>query len=148
VHHHDETSSEEEIVEMESHSQPLKPQKRGAELSMLHVLQDEIKQLQRNNEDKDRMIRELKYELDGRAKKAQLEEMLARQTNSISKSKKDLLSPKGMISRVYSPEVKAKSKGYLPAESDYALQIALLEKQIKEFQLKVMQLTSKLSEYE
>jgi hypothetical protein len=40
MHHHQETSSEEEIVEIDSHSRPLNPQNRGDTSSIILVMQD------------------------------------------------------------------------------------------------------------
>lgn len=48
---------------MESHSQPVKPQK-----SIIIMLQEEINQLKHNNLDKDKAIRDLRYELEARSK--------------------------------------------------------------------------------
>jgi hypothetical protein len=41
-----------------------------------------------------------------------------------------------------------KPKSRVQPEGDSALQIALLEKQVKELQLKMLQMTNKLAEYE
>jgi hypothetical protein len=63
----------------ESHSQPVKPQK-----SIIIMLQEEINQLKRNNLDKDKAIRDLRYELEARSK-IQIESMLAQKTASIKR---------------------------------------------------------------
>ena len=48
---------------IDSHNKPIK-----AQTSILLVLQEEIKQLKRSNLEKDKAIRDLKYEMEARSK--------------------------------------------------------------------------------
>jgi hypothetical protein len=66
-------------VGIDSHSQPIK-----AQTSILLVLQEEIKQLKRSNLEKDKAIRDLRYEMEARSKH-QIETMIAQKSGSIKR---------------------------------------------------------------
>jgi hypothetical protein len=66
-------------VGIDSHSQPIK-----AQASILLVLQEEIKQLKRSNLEKDKAIRDLRYEMEARSKH-QIETMIAQKSGSIKR---------------------------------------------------------------
>jgi hypothetical protein len=115
------------VLRLPSNNAPLKLPSRGDTSSIILMLQEEMRQLKLKNEEQQREIRELRYELEAGRSKTFLPSELMKSGKELPRMRKDGSSPKSMIGRVFSPEV----KGRTAVEANAQLQVALLEKQIK-----------------
>lgn len=148
------------MLRLPSNNAPLKLPSRGDTSSIILMLQEEMRQLKLKNEEQQREIRELRYELEAGRSKTFLPSDL-KTGKELPRPRKDPNSPKSMIGRVFSPEVKGRglegravgreggraAVGRAGGEGG-ALEVALLEKQVKELQLKMLQMSNKLQDYD